>query len=312
MNEVYTAIDNVVLQTLRVSAISMNLELQSGLATTCSNIAVNYDSLLKELRSRFMLSGDWDGQSPKYRENIKNAIEETQKIAQKALEIAEEEAKAQNAVNAKFTNVLNPLTQVKSSLETYNDKVKTMKSSISREYATNMLGIGITLCDSVNHVVLHAKAHPSSEESVDSYLSLTEEVTEQMKLLLDASTKITSQEKKVEEPETLVIDRMKGLNGIGEKFAKPHNNESPEAKALREGVVVICKGANALANSAETALNNKREQRKKQEEAAKKGGAVVRVGTTKESLLKRLELESRVIRARIILEKSEKNLAELG
>ena len=239
----------------------------------------------------------------KYRGYIQKAIEETEEIAEKA--------KVQSAFNAKFTKVLNPLTEIKSSMETYNDKVKSMKSSISREYATNMLGIGITLCDSVNHVVLHAKARSSSNESVDSYLSLTEGVTEQMKLLLDASTQITS-EKKVEEPETLVIERMKALNGIGEEFAKPHSGETQEAKALREGVVVICKGAGALASSAENALNNKREQKKKQQEAAKaKGGASVRVGTTKESLLKRLELESRVIRARIILEKSEKNLAEL-
>ena len=106
-----------------------------------------------------------------------------------------------------------------------------MKSSVSREYATNMLGIGITLCDSVNHVVLHAKAHSSSgNESADSYPSLAE----QMKLLLDASTQITS-EKKVEEPETLVIERMKALNGIGEEFAKPHSGETQD-------VVVICKG----------------------------------------------------------------------
>ena len=77
---------------------------------------------------------------------------------------------------------MNPLTEIKSSMETYSDKVKSMKSRISREYATNMLGIGITLCDAiVNHVVLHAKAHSSSNESVYSYLSLTE----QMKLLLD-------------------------------------------------------------------------------------------------------------------------------
>ncbi|KAH0797157.1 uncharacterized protein GO595_010015 [Histomonas meleagridis] len=312
MNQVYDAIDNVILQTLRVSAISMNLEFQSGLATTSNTIAVNFDLLLKELRSKFMLSGDWEGQSPKYRDNIQNALNETEKIVQNVLTIAEQEAKVQNAKIAKFTKVLNPLIEVKSSMESLlNTKIKKLKSSICREYATNMLGIGMTLCDSVNHVVLYTKDHNSNQQSIDSYLSMTENVTNQMKLLIDVSNQITD-EKKIEEPETLIIERMKAVTKIGEQFAKPHQNESQEAKALRENVVMICKNANALEKSAENALNNKREQKRRREEAREKGVITFRAGSSKDSLLKRLELESRVIRARIILEKSEKRLAELG
>ena len=306
MNQVYNSIDEVVKQILRISSISMNLELQGGLTGTCSSIAKSYDLLLKELRSKFMLSGDWNGKSPKYREDIKSALEETQKLAQKASEIAEEEARVQSAKTAKFTKVLNPLSEIKTTMEKTNEKVKKLDSSITREYSSRMLDIGISLSASLNHLVLHTKAHNIDGQEVDSMLGYTESMIDQFKSLVDDSKEITT--KKLPEPETKVIQRMNIVYDKSTEFIKCYKFTSSEEKVISESISTVCKGAKALATSAENSLKNKRIQKEKAKSGARTPAS--RVTVTKESLLKRLELESRVIRARIILEKSEKRLED--
>ena len=53
--------------------------------SSCSVITQSFEMLLKELRARFLISGDWDGQSPKHRERISAALGEIQILTKKAV-----------------------------------------------------------------------------------------------------------------------------------------------------------------------------------------------------------------------------------
>ena len=129
---------------------------------------------------------------------------------------------------------------------------------------------------------------------------------DQFKSLVDDSNEITT--KKLPEPETKVIQRMNIVYDKSTEFIKCYKFTSSEEKVISESISTVCKGAKALATSAENSLKNKRIQKEKAKSGARTPAS--RVTVTKESLLKRLELESRVIRARIILEKSEKRLED--
>lgn len=108
---------------------------------------------------------------------------------------------------------------------------------------------------------------------------------------------------KAENVEVIVIKRGQSISESTAKFVSSSESSSPEEQALRETLSIASKSANTLSKTAEQVL----EIKKKKETAA----TTVHTGQAREWLLKRLDLESRVIKARMILEHHEQELASI-
>lgn len=307
MNKLYTNVDDSVKQILRVTTTVMNLDIQSDLANQCSIIARSYDTLLKELRAKFVLSGDWDKQSPILSKQIVTSIDEAEKICEKAVKIAEEEAKLKSAIFAKFDENLKPLIQATSSLE--KDKEDLSKESAQDnsnprvEFSLRMVDIGVAMGSAVKSVMLFSRSHTAKlTPQHDSLFKFTQNITKELTSINSAVKEIVSGKKKddKEEPEKSVISLMKAISKLGTDYTSSMKAETQDETALKNTIITICKGANSLAQSAENSLNAKKQKDQK-----------AQTGLTKEAILKRLQLESNVIKARIILEHNEKILATL-
>jgi len=319
MNDVYATIKEVILQVLRVSTATMNLEFQSELATCCSTIVTNYDSLLKELKSRFLLCGDWDGQSANLIATIDKSLNNVQEICNRASQVAKEEEQNHSAIIAKYNKVLSPLTEAQAALEDTKEVVSTKQPSISREYALQMIEISVAISSALTHLTLYTKAHDPSSANSDYILAQSESIIPRLQKINDVSIRITSG--KVDEQESLVVEQMKAISEFCDEFDKSYNTTSDDEKTFKDSINTFNKGAKSLLAAAEASLNAKKQRKEKPATISIKpsssgSGAKLtiqgslRPPVAKETLLQRLQFESRVIRARLILEKSEKLLAE--
>ncbi|OHT10544.1 hypothetical protein TRFO_20136 [Tritrichomonas foetus] len=304
MNSLYDNIDNVVKQILRISATTMNLGIQSELTTLCVGIAKSYDSLLKGLRAKFVLSGDWDKQGKILYKQINENIDTALALSKKAVKIADEESRMKSAIFTKFDECLKPLIQVTSTLDKSKEKISKLESTTPCEYSLRMLEIAIALSSAVNKVMLHSRGHTNNlTPAHETLFKFTQNISKELTQIEKATSEITNPNYK-NDIEPKIIERMKTIFELGTQYTKSSKTSSPEETALRDAITTICKGANSLAQSAESALNARKER---------EGGKInsVKAGPSKDTLLKRLDLESKVIRARIVLEFNEKVLASM-
>jgi len=318
MNDVYATIKEVILQILRVSTATMNLEFQSELATNCSSIVTSYDALLKELKSRFLLCGDWDGQSPNLIATIDKSLTSVQEICNKASKVAKEEEQNHSAIIAKYNKVLAPLTEAQATLEATKEVIASKPPSISCEYALQMIEISVAISSALSHLSLYTKAHDPNSANSDTVLSQSESLIPILKKINDVSIRITSG--KVEDQENLVIEQMKTISEFCDKFDQTYNGTSDDERTFKDSISTFNKGAKSLQTAAEASLNAKKQRKEKPAVIIKTSSSgsgakltiqgSVKPPVAKETLLQRLQFESRVIRARLILEKSEKILAE--
>ena len=153
----------------------------------------------------------------------------------------------------------------------------------------------------VKSVMLFSRSHTNKlTQQHDSLFKFTQNITKELTAINTAVKEINHGKKKddTEEPEKSVISLMKSISKLGTDYTNSMKVENQEETALKNTIITICKGANSLAQSAENSLNAKKEKDQR-----------AQTGLTKEAILKRLQLESNVIKARIILEHHEKILA---
>ena len=176
-----------------------------------------------------------------------------------------------------------------------------MDSSINKEWVTQTLTVGSSLSKSIIKMLLYLKEHQQKEKTYQIikfhtiFIQPLKDINNVIKQIL---------EQKAEEPETLISKVMKTIHNIGIDFVKNCKFTNEENNNLKDGISSICNAAYSLSLTADESLESRKLNKQKQQKA--------QIGemssAAKDRLLKRLNLESRVIRAMIILEKSEENL----
>ena len=307
MNELSALMLKTIEQILRVSSATTTLRIQNQLTNSASSLVNNFDALIKALRNKFLLRGDWS-QSTKIITTIDEELKSTVSLSSEAVEIAKKEEMMNDAMTTKLLAVLKPLQAITSSVDAKLQEVQLMENSITKEWSVQVLTLGNALGKSASKIILHSKDHPSPQSAAHAEFGST--VTEGLTSLSEAVNKIQTQGANGE-PEAVVIEIMKQLSKICTDFSK---NTKIEDSALLEAVTIAGRTANRLISTAENVLEAKRAAKAK---AAAAPGAKVSISSSKNTqskaqLLKRLELESRVIRARAILERSEAKIRELN
>lgn len=286
-------IHKIVQQILRISTKSYNLELQSNFAQVSNDLVSIFDTMQMSLRNKLLLTGDWDIESPELAKRMNKALKEAQKLSKKAGKLAEEEESAHNEMIERFNKILHPLGDAISQLEALKPELEDIQASMSKEWATRMLEISLTLYTALNKYILHIKSRNMKLNSIQDFA--TQSIA-QIDQIVSAIRNLMTQ--KSSEPELQVIQPMKEIGKLG------------DALDDQDALKAICKGALALSESAENSLNARKSQ-KGTKKVENKQDDIISIQTKNNYLMTRLELESRVIRARILLERSEKQLTEL-
>ena len=301
----YQQMEALVTSLLTVSATTLSLDYQQSLTSAATSLVKSFDDLLHSLKDKFLLRGDFDTLSRKVAQEIQETIQEAHATATKALEQALKEESIHAAIIAKYMALINPLKTVLSTLERKQNEINKTESSTSKELASSIIKPCNGISQALNHLLLFSKSHTDAIKNSDEMLQLGSEL---IKKLSDSMSSIEKISQGAAEPEGIIATSMKPLAESGLNFTVKVQTNNAEAKKLIDVIKNLCQAAKGLALTSEQALNKKKSQQIK-----KQSGAAAEAPKTlpKSNLLKRLELESRVIKARTILERSEKKLESM-
>jgi hypothetical protein len=306
MNTLNASILKTIEQILRISSATTTLRIQNQLTNCASSLVNNFDALIRALRNKFLLRGDWT-QSTKIIGFIDGELKSSLALAAEAVEIAKKDEEMNDSMTTKLLTALKPLQAITSTVDAKLQTAQTMENSMTKEWSVQVLTLGNALGRAASKIILHSKDHPSPQS--EGHAAFGSKVTEGLTELAKAVEKIQSQGANGE-PEAVVMDIMKHLSAICTDFSKKTKIEDA---ALLEAITIAGRTANSLLSTAENVLNAKRAARARA--AATPGSRVASSAMNTQSkiqLLKRLELESRVIRARTLLERSEAKIRELN
>ncbi|KAH0793882.1 hypothetical protein GPJ56_002094 [Histomonas meleagridis] len=304
--------EKIVKQILIVSVKTFTLRLQTALTGCATTIVLNFDQLIKGLHSKLLLRGDWSQTSTNTLKQIKLNLDSVLDHSKEAVEISLKESSTRDSYVVKVMAVAQPIQDITTTITDCHKKIESKPSSMTREWAMQTLAIGSSLTNTILKVIMHAKDHPQTQ-NIDNLLKHGQTISTIIPPLINAVNEIADGKHK--EPETIVIEQINKLQTLCKDFLGSIKNDADktEEKTLNDTLKMILQNAQQLSSMAETSLNNRRAQAK----AAAAGGKRTKAGTrqmsaaTKTTLLKRLELESRVIKARIILAKNEARLQAL-
>lgn len=303
----HEAIKNLTESLLGVSATVLSLEGQRQLTSFASTISTSFDALLNSLRDRFLLKGDFDVVSQKSREEIKNAVTTAIAVSRAALKRHEEEQRQYAAVVAKYTAVTTPLTNYKARLEQTMVSVQAMPTTMASELATTMIKPCQGISQALQHLYLFSKDHDGSIRNADAMIQAGTALNNELIAAQEAINKIVSGEP---QPEAITAAAMKKVAESIANFIKVTETKNTDAKKLLDIIGTFGQACGGIARTSEEALAIKKQRAERQAAGIRVLGGAKAV--PKASMMKRLELESRVIKARMILERSEKLLAAMS
>lgn len=279
---------------LAASATTMTLSHQTALTNSASSLVNSMDSLVTALRNRFLLRGDWKNSSEEAKQTLGTELDNAVKLANEAVEIARREEAANDAYTKKLRAALKPLQTASSKVESQLQAAQELPTSMSREWALQILSLGSALAKATTKILLHSKEHPSANSN--AHADMGENVTAELGKLSQAVEKILGG---AEEPEAIVMTVMDALGAICAKFTK---GSGIEDQGLLEAFNIVAKTSRNVKDTAEGILSQKRAAKEK---STARAGEIQARKQSKPVLLKRLDLEARVIRARTILERYE-------
>jgi len=298
------------------STVSMNYSAQRQLTEKCSTLVNSFDSLLRSLRDRFLLRGDWDTSSVTITSSIASTMEKVYIIVKDTINQSEAEERERNVIVTRFMSCIQPIVTIISSLEEYQKYVDELPTSLNKEFCLSILSPCVGVSNAVNHILLYAKDHPDSISSIDDMINSYYSIPQTLSSLCGVIGNIGSG--KVEQPELEVVSSMQNLSSSVNKFVGSFSTSRPDATKLVDVLSSISNACIQVAKTAEQTYQIKK-QKEARLQAQKSGTAKGSSGTApqtrslpKGSLLKRLDLEAKVIRARLLLEKAEKKLTELN
>ena len=284
----------------RISVSTMNLHIRSELASEIANLAQQITMIIKGTQDKFLLRGDWEIVIRNFSE-LRTTFEKILKLSEEASKIYIQESSTRDANSLIINNLVKELQDIDLIYSSVSQDINKMDSSINKEWVTQTLTVGSSLSKSIIKMLLYLKEH-QQKEKIDQIIKFNKNFIEPLKEINNVIKQILEQ--KAEEPETLISKVMKTIHNIGIDFVKNCKFTNEENNNLKDGISSICNAAYSLSLTADESLESRKLNKQKQQKAQR--GEMS--SAAKDRLFKRLNLESRVIRARIILEKSEENL----
>jgi len=300
-----SSMNGLLQQLLRVSATTLTLKFQEEMTAAGAGLVKEFEKLIKALRGRFLLRGDWKEVSEKLFKQISTLIAQGLSAAREASATADREEANRDSNAAKFKEAILLLQeQINAANKTKERITGAKKQSMNREWGSQMIGIANGLADAARKVLIHAKDHPKSTAG-DKLIPITKELSEALVGVAKVAEEVA--EKPVGEAvEESIIKEMEKIKNLGVKFQEAIGTDK-SVQSLKDAIKQVVMGIDSFMGMAKESM-----EAKKAAAAGKKNKKTITAPhLDQEKLMKRLELESRVIRARIILERGEKQFTEM-
>ncbi|OHT05548.1 hypothetical protein TRFO_26694 [Tritrichomonas foetus] len=297
--------DSLLENLLRVTATTMSLKYQTSLANNASGISSNFSTIVKSFRNKLLLIGDWSSSYPKYFLIIDNPINDIIMKCEEAYKVAEAEEKTRDMNVIKINKSLKLIKDTEAIPIAQKNPIENIISSNQKEWSIQILNIGLSLSNSFEKVLLHAKEN--AKKDYQTILSLSDSmctnISEISKIIANT---INNNDRSIEgDINKVMLSIASSANEYGNWKAS-----SKEELAMKNGILIICRAANSVADMVMMASNAKNAAQERKRIASDQQ-RLLQSTASKDRLLKRLELESKVIKSRIVLAKSEQILADI-
>lgn len=296
---------DMITRVLACSATCFSISHQSYLADAAGALTVNFAQLINSLKDRFLLRGDFDGVSKAYSEKVFELINGIISASSEANEQAASANGELSAIRQKLHPAVSGLGNVKHELEAMiaeiKDQLVTRFSELSR---TTINEPCTSITSATQKLLILACGKLNVVENVDKLAEKSMTLLEALNEAIQASRTIIQQKPAI--PEATIAPVLSKVAKSGKELSQI-KTLSLEATKLAEAIAQLCEVTQNLAATTEATAKRKSAPKTGQNPS---GGATSHA--VKSNLLKRLELEAKVIRARTLLEKYEKDLAKLG
>ncbi|OHS94118.1 hypothetical protein TRFO_11406 [Tritrichomonas foetus] len=311
---------------------TINISIQEDLASSASLLISSFDNFNKSVKSRLLLKSNWVDEANL---SLNLILEESKKIfmlGQKNVELEDEDKKkkddADRQIQIKFDEAATPIKLARSELDSLLLSLNELSESLNRDWATDICKLGVNSTNALSKIIIYTSDHPSEIlTSVDSLVQTSHEIFDSIKVFINSIHNISQCQ--LSDIEEAVINSVSLLNSITQSLNSHYAPKSADSQILNETILEIIKGLENIKKTMEETIRKRNERieasKKRQEEiAARKKEAEERrknapkvesnvraPGKTHEQLMKRLELESKIIQARMAVEHQKNKLASL-
>jgi len=308
ITDLHSLMKTVLVQVLRLSALAIDFEAQGKLASITTQLVTQFNSLLRLLRNRLLLNcQNWEP-------SVKSITQQISDNENQALRISEIIVKASTAAEEfkkvfgqKVDEAIIPLNSIQTRLFELQAQISKTTILNAKEWSQRIVDIGTKICDSLLKVFINAKDHPTEKISADPLISFALVCIPELEYTDTRTRDIISG--KTNEIEPIVSDCMKRVVILEDKFNSLSISGGKEVSALKETISAICKAAKSIVESIEASM--KQSSGKKPMVMENKDKMAPIKVSTDEELMKRLSMETNVIKARHLLERYEKKLKDL-
>ncbi|EAY15409.1 hypothetical protein TVAG_252220 [Trichomonas vaginalis G3] len=293
-------------QVLACSATAYSLDHQSSLASAAGLITTDFSSFLSALRNRFLLIGDFDANSSQIMESISNVLDQTIKTATEASELAKNSEGEFKAIIDKLHPAIVAINASKTEYEKYKEQIENNEQNRFTELAkTTIIEPCLGMSTAAHKLLLFSCGKLDAVDNFDNLAEFAMKLIATLNEAMETANTVIKNRPPV--AEAFISPCLSSVGECGKTLAQTATKNA-EAQKLLDAVLTL---ANAILNLASTtaATAARKSQPKAQAKSGSGSGPSIAV---KSNLLKRLDLEARVIKARTLLEKYEKDFAKLN
>lgn len=293
--ELVESIKQALKTALMISATSTTLNHQQRMTSLCASVCNDTNSLIEALRSKFLLRGDWKQAVNLYFGQIAEELMMINQISSEVEAKAIEDESTRDKLVKSYVEVLTPLQSAIRSLDSAMKELNETQTTTATEWTKQLMTAYSAISHAAESVVMYSKE--KKQAKTKAIFAFAKNVTKEI------SSALNETKSAQDDIENIVIKRVTSVAGITQQFIENSQSTSPEESTLRDALGIALRSANSLAKAAEKVI----EMKKKKSEMK----SAVHTGQAREWLLKRLELESKVIQARMQLEHYEQQLSSI-
>ncbi|KAH0785530.1 hypothetical protein GPJ56_010551 [Histomonas meleagridis] len=329
-NQFFKTSTEFITSSLQFSIVSDDISAQSEITLQLSQLTNEVEKINKSIKDRLMLRNDWADEANQSFEAIKEKITEILNIANNAMEHKKEQSAVADEIKSEIESSIKAILNSQAPIESFISSLNDKPQGIQREWATSLSELCINSTRSFQKILLYLYNHPKEiSKSIQDVVNASNETSKLIEKFME-NVKNISNLNNDEDNEDKVIEVAKSLIQPIKLMMSQFNNKSTEGKVHAETLNAIIGGIDTICNTAEKskkiriekaeAAKLRAERRAAAEERRRKAAQERKNKAppssapikTKEELMKRLNLESRVIRARMLLENQQMRLEKFN
>ena len=304
---------NFITSSLKVSFASTDISLQSEIASLLSQLSNDVNKLIRAIKSRLLLKNDWANDAEQAFDGIIFKVQEIIKKSELSVKISKEDEAAADEFKSQFESSIKQNMNIQSQIELFITSIYDKPQTIEREWTNSLSELGLKSCESCIKFLIYQYDHQKDNKTnIPEIIKASESIKDEMNHFLE-SVKQFSTTSNDENIEDNVIEIAQLLTRSIEIMMNHFYVKNNDTKTHYDTLSAILHGIKSLCNAS---LEAKRVKIERAEAAKKRAEQIAqrKAGSekkkreehnqtmNKEELMKRLNLESRVIRARMLLE----------